>query len=499
VVSARSSALSISKNGINLNFQKQLLTDDAWKALLEFAEYKQVKVKVKALLSGDIVNPTENRPALHSALREPLNDHLSSKEINHAVHLELDKLEAFVDSLRSGSMLGSTGKAFTDIVYLGVGGSNLGPEFVLSSLKEFESVTEQTPNLHFVSCMDGIQLMRALEDLDTETTLMVVCSKSFGTKDTLLNAETMLAWFEATLASKQAALDKHCIGLSCKPERMSDFGIPTEKQLLLWDWVGGRYSLWSVVGLPIALRLGMQSFRDLLAGAHAMDRHFYAEEISQNLPVILGLLSFWNTSMLDMGRNMVLPYDARLGMLADYLAQLHMESLGKSVTTELEFVEGKTGSMLWGGIGANSQHSFYQLLHQGTEGFYTDFILFEKEPDYPNFPQSVKASLQKQFRYSHANCLAQSELMAFGQDSDDPNKCYSGNHPSVTLLLEELNPYNLGQLIALYEHRTYVNAVLLDINAFDQYGVEQGKVMAEAYSKKLSAMDDYSAVLDKNI
>lgn len=480
-----SSNYSLTINGLRYDFSKQLLTEETLQHLLAIAEQVGLKQKIANLLTGELVNLTEGRAALHTALREPQDSERTSKfastEINTLVHQELDKLENIVDALRAGAMQGATGRAFTDVVFLGVGGSNLGPQFVLNALHEFDHSEAQVPNVHLVSAMDGIQLARLLKGLNAETSLMVVCSKSFGTKDTLLNAETMLSWFAEHLASNEKALMHHALGISSNSDRMDAFGIPKDKQLALWDWVGGRFSFWSTVGLPIALRLGMENFRQLLAGAHAADQHFAEAELAENIPVIMGLLSYWNTSFLHKGRNMVLPYDARLESLPEYLAQLHMESLGKHTTLDCEIVEIKTGSKLWGGLGTNSQHSFYQLLHQGTEEFFADFLMVEKAPNYSEYTEQVKADLDKQFRYAHANCLAQSDLMAFGQENTDPNHYYPGNHPSVMLTLKELTPYSLGQLVALYEHRTYVNAVLLNINAFDQYGVELGKVMAEEY------------------
>jgi len=485
LVESQEAEYEVSTNNLNVNFSKQLLTNEAWNTLLNFAKEKQLKQKIHALLSGEIVNPTEGRAALHTALREPKDSGFSQTDKRVAVHAELKKLEEWVEKLQQGSCLGSTGKVITDVVYFGVGGSNLGPEFVIDSLAEFETQSLSVPKVHFVSCMDGIQLLRVLKQLNAEQTLMVICSKSFGTKDTLLNAQTMLQWFTKELNSDTAALESHTLGISSNPERMSGFGIPKDKQLLLWGWVGGRFSFWSTVGFPIALRLGMQNFRELLAGGHAMDQHFANTELENNIPVVLGLLSYWNSSFLKLKRNMVLPYDARLKLLAEYLAQLHMESLGKQVTLQEEFVEQSTGSMLWGGIGTNSQHSFYQLLHQGTEPFYADFVLVEKEPDYSNYSNEVKKCFSQQYQYAHANCYAQSDLMAFGQEDANPNRCYPGNHPSVMIKLKELTPFTLGQLVALYEHRTYVNAVMLDINAFDQFGVEQGKLMAEEYFHKM--------------
>ena len=475
----------VETEGMSLEFKKQFINTDVLETLFELAEVCELSQKKKALYSGAIVNPTEGRPALHTALRaSSKGSNLVPDDVYADVEAELVKLEAMTDAIVSGDMKGSTGKAFTDLVYLGVGGSNLGPEFVLSALDEFKIKNFSYFNIHFVSAMDGLQLVQVLENLDAETTLMAVCSKSFGTKDTLLNAETMLQWFVNELGSQDCGMQYHTLGISANPQRMNDFGIPEDKQLLLWDWVGGRYSLWSTIGLPIAIRLGMQGFRDLLKGAESMDTHFLEADAKDNLPTILGLLAIWNTTFLGIGTKLVLPYDSRLKMLSEYLAQLNMESLGKHTSLDLKNVAAKTGSMLWGAIGSNAQHSFYQLMHQGSEDFYCDFILCKQAPDYSHYGESTQQAFQEQYNYSHANCMAQSDLLAYGQESKDSNKRYPGNHPSVTIEIEKLTPFSLGQLIALYEHKVYVASVILNINAFDQYGVEQGKVMAEEYYQK---------------
>ena len=475
----------IHTDGLSLDFQKQLINTDALNSLFDLTEICELNQKKKDLFSGAIVNPTEARPALHTALRaSSSNSNLVPEDIFAQVSYELNKLESMVNAIVSGDMKGSTGKAFTDLVYIGVGGSNLGPEFVLSALDEFKIKNFDYFNIHFVSAMDGLQLVQVLENLNAETTLMAVCSKSFGTKDTLLNAQTMLQWFKHELGSKDCGMQYHVLGISANPQRMNDFGIPSDKQLRLWDWVGGRYSLWSTIGLPIAIRFGMQGFRELLSGAESMDKHFLEADTKDNLPTVLGLLAVWNTSFLGIGTKLVLPYDSRLKMLSEYLAQLNMESFGKHTTLDLKDVETKTGSMLWGAIGSNAQHSFYQLMHQGSEKFYCDFITCKQAPNYSHYGESTQQAFQEQYDYSHANCMAQSDLLAFGQKSDDLNKRYPGNHPSVTIEIEKLSPFSLGQLIALYEHKVFVSSVILNINAFDQYGVEQGKVMAEEYYQK---------------
>ncbi len=485
LVATNKFSTKVETGGMRLDFQKQYLNSEVLNSLFELAELNDLEQRKKDLFGGAIVNPTEGRQALHTALRASDKDsNLVPEDIFAQVTYELNKLEVMVDAIVSGDMKGSTGKAFTDLVYIGVGGSNLGPEFVLSALDEFKIKNFDYFNIHFVSAMDGLQLVEVLGDLNAETTLMAICSKSFGTKDTLLNAQTMLQWFKHELGSKDCGMQYHTLGISANPQRMDDFGIPSDKQLRLWDWVGGRYSLWSTIGLPIAIRFGMQGFRDLLEGAESMDKHFLETDAKDNLPTILGLLAVWNTSFLGIGTKLVLPYDSRLKMLSEYLAQLNMESLGKHTTLDLKDVAKKTGSMLWGAIGSNAQHSFYQLMHQGSEKFYCDFITCKQAPDYSHYGESTQQAFQEQYNYSHANCMAQSDLLAYGQESEDLNKRYPGNHPSVTIEIEKLSSFSLGQLIALYEHKVFVSSVILNINAFDQYGVEQGKVMAEEYYQK---------------
>ncbi|MBR5494174.1 MAG: glucose-6-phosphate isomerase, partial [Psychrobacter sp.] len=345
--------------------------------------------------------------------------------------------------------------------------------------------------VHFVSNMDGTQLDNLLKHLNPETTLFIISSKSFGTVDTLSNAKTALSWLLATAklraGTEDSVLRRHFIGISANGEKMSAWGIHPEHQLQLWEWVGGRFSLWSAIGLAIAIRIGIDGFKALLAGAHSMDEHFAQAHFAENLPVLLGLLAVWNSTFLHVNAHTVLPYDGRLEYLPSYLTQLEMESNGKSVTLHGERLDYDTCPILWGEIGSNAQHAFYQLLHQGTQQVSCDFIACVRRYS----DKATNASLQQQHELSLANCLAQSRVLAFGNaaiaDADiqiasdaDKYKYYRGNQPSTTLLIDELTPHSLGALIALYEHKVYVMASIWDINPFDQWGVEMGKQMAES-------------------
>ena len=374
------------------------------------------------------------------------------------------------------------------MVNIGVGGSDLGPLMATTALDEWADTAIE---VHFVSNMDGTQLDNLLKHLNPETTLFIISSKSFGTVDTLSNAKTALSWLLATAklraGTEDSVLRRHFIGISANNEKMSAWGIHPEHQLQLWEWVGGRFSLWSAIGLAIAIRIGIDGFKALLAGAHSMDEHFAQAGFVENLPVLLGLLAVWNSTFLQVNAHTVLPYDGRLEYLPSYLTQLEMESNGKSVTLHGERLDYDTCPILWGEIGSNAQHAFYQLLHQGTQQVSCDFIACVRRYS----DKATNASLQQQHELSLANCLAQSRVLAFGNaaiaDTDgqiasdaDKYKYYRGNQPSTTLLIDELTPHSLGALIALYEHKVYVMASIWDINPFDQWGVEMGKQMAES-------------------
>lgn len=480
--------------GIYMDYSKQLIDQAVLTHLLALATEKQLQDKIDALLSGQKVNHTEHRAALHTALRLPKTEKLSldGVDVVAQVHHSLDKLGKLALRIRTGVWRGYSGRAITDVVNIGVGGSDLGPLMATTALAEWANTAIC---VHFVSNMDGTQLDGLLKVLSPQTTLFIISSKSFATADTLSNAKTALAWLSDTGANQKSILRRHFIGISTRVDKMTAWGIDKDNQLTLWDWVGGRFSMWSAIGLAIAIKIGTDNFKALLAGAYAMDCHFRNTDFAHNLPVLLGLIAVWNSTFLGINAHAVLPYDGRLSYFPNYLTQLEMESNGKSVRQDGTQVDFATCPILWGDIGSNAQHAFYQLLHQGTQRVSCDFVATVRRYD------STADGFGTQHRLSLANCLAQSQVLAFGNQvaQDDPLGQflhYRGNQPSTTLLLDELSPHRLGALIALYEHKVYVMSVLWDINPFDQWGVELGKVMANQVYETM--MGDYKAVFDSS-
>lgn len=478
--------------GVMLDLSKQRWQDETLDKLLALAEEAELPSAIDALLSGQRVNTSEDRPALHTALRLPseANLEVDGEDVVAAVHASLAQMETLVSRLHAGQWRGATGKPIRHVVNLGVGGSDLGPLMVTHALADYRPDDVHPVEVHFASTMDGSQLADYLSRLNPEVTLFVLSSKSFTTIDTLSNANTAKDWLlgrltrhGATPISAELVIRQHFIGVSASPEKMTAWGIASAHQLRFWEWVGGRYSLWGTIGLPIALVIGMENFRALLAGAHAMDRHFQAAPMAENLPVLLALAGIWNVNFLDIRAHSILPYDGRLEYFAAYLEQLEMESNGKSVTRQGEAIDYSTCPVLWGQLGPNAQHAFYQLLHQGMQPVECDFIAPLKRYDDVEDPET-RRHLQTQHRLALANCFAQSRLLMLGDDAIDddgprpPHKRYRGNQPSTTVLLDKLTPHTLGALIALYEHKVFVQAVIWDINPFDQWGVELGKQIA---------------------
>ncbi|NRD70187.1 glucose-6-phosphate isomerase [Psychrobacter okhotskensis] len=486
----RATRFSRQAGALYMDYSKQCIDETVLANLLSLATSCDLSARIKALLQGAMVNTSEARAALHTALRLPETAtlQLDGQDVVADVHQSLSQVARLSERVRSGTWRGFSGKAITDVVNIGVGGSDLGPLMATAALDEWADTDIE---VHFVSNMDGTQLDNLLKHLNPETTLFIISSKSFGTIDTLSNAKTALSWLLATAklraGTEDSVLRRHFIGISANSEKMSAWGIHPEHQLQLWEWVGGRFSLWSAIGLAIAIRIGMAGFKALLAGAHSMDEHFAQADFAENLPVLLGLLAVWNSTFLQVNAHTVLPYDGRLSYLPSYLTQLEMESNGKSVTQHGDHIDYDTCPILWGEIGSNAQHAFYQLLHQGTQQVSCDFIACVRRYS----GQSQNAPLQQQHELSLANCLAQSRVLAFGnaalQESEvqvasaaEKYKYYRGNQPSTTLLIDELTPHSLGALVALYEHKVYVMASIWDINPFDQWGVEMGKQMAES-------------------
>ncbi|NAR64033.1 glucose-6-phosphate isomerase [Acinetobacter haemolyticus] len=501
---ARFSHFSVEHDQIVLDFSKHRVDQNILKALVELADAQSLGRWIKTLFSSEQINYTEQRAAMHWALRLP-RDSAFQSEITAQVHAQLDRMYALVEKIHAGQYRGATGEVIQDVVNIGVGGSDLGPLMVTHALSDFKVSTAKPLAVHFVSTMDGSQLSDLLHQLRPETTLFIISSKSFGTIDTLSNAQTVRQWLEKALGSNDKILKNHFIGVSTKPEKMTEWGIAADKQLQLWDWVGGRYSLWSCIGLPIALTIGVEGFKQLLAGAYAIDQHFQTASFEQNIPVLMGLLGAWNNNFLDIQTHAVLPYDGRLKYFAAYLQQLEMESNGKSIQRNGDKVDTATCPIVWGEVGPNAQHAFYQLLHQGTHKVSCDFIAPVKRYNSNQFTYAENAdALIEQHHLALSNCLAQSRLLAFGNQALSQHeikgleayKEYEGNQPSSTILLKELNPYSLGMLIAMYEHKVFVQSVLWNINPFDQWGVEKGKEIANQLLPILNHEIDDISIFD---
>ncbi len=467
------------------DYSKQRVNAAVMQALYQYAEDCQMSDWIQRLFSEETINYTEQRAAMHWALRQPKTD--THSQVNQQVHEQLERMYRLVEKLHAGQFRGCTGEVIQNVVNIGVGGSDLGPLMVTHALSDFKVETVKPLNVHFVSTIDGSQLSALLHQLRPETTLFIISSKSFGTIDTLSNAQTVRQWLEKSLGDSACVLKNHFIGVSTRPDKMTEWGISPEHQLLLWDWVGGRFSLWSCIGLPIALTIGVQGFQQLLAGAHAIDEHFQHAPMAENIPMLMGLLGIWNNNFLNIQTHAVLPYDGRLKYFAAYLQQLEMESNGKSIQRDESPVTQDTCPIVWGEVGPNAQHAFYQLLHQGTHAVDSEFIAPVQRYVANQFTYAENAdALIEQHHLALSNCLAQSRLLAFGNKALNPQeiadlpvyKQYAGNQPSTTILMQELNPYSLGMLIACYEHKVFVQSVIWNINPFDQWGVEKGKEIA---------------------
>lgn len=464
---------SLDTAGVLLDYSKNLVDAETLTLLCALADKAGLKQAIAAMFAGEAVNKTEQRPALHVALRAPAQ----SSDHEKAVHQALDQMQHFVDQLTSWHWQGYKGDPITDVVNIGIGGSDLGPAMVYAALSDFHLDGIRS---HFVSNVDPVHLEQTLEHLAPESTLFVIASKSFSTLETSLNAQAAKNWFlEGNGSEKDLA--KHFVAVSANKDKAVEFGIAQENIFPMWDWVGGRYSLWSAIGLPVALGIGMENFRKLLEGAHAMDTHFRTADLANNLPALLGLLDTWYNCFFSSGSKAVLPYSQQLHLLPAWMQQLSMESLGKSVAVDGLKLE-RTGQVIWGSAGTNGQHSFHQLLHQGTHLIPADFIAVA----------STDSTNREQHEQLLANCFAQSRVLMTGHADDDPHKNVSGNKPSNTLVLDALTPENLGALLAAYEHSVFVQSVVLGINAFDQFGVEAGKVSGKDIYAALSAKGEAS-------
>ncbi|WP_067500870.1 glucose-6-phosphate isomerase [Actinoplanes sp. TFC3] len=469
-----------------VDYSKNLVTDEVISALLALAEKAQLRERTAAMFAGEHINVTEDRAVLHTALRLPRDASLNvdGQDVVAEVHEVLDRMGAFSDKVRSGEWKGATGERIKTVVNIGIGGSDLGPVMAYEALKVYAQ-----PGLEcrFVSNIDPTDLYAKTHDLDPASTLFVIVSKTFGTQETLTNATEARNWLLAGLGGDQSAVAKHFVAVSTNAQRVSDFGIDTANMFGFWDWVGGRYSLPSAVGLSVMIAIGKEQFGDMLAGYHAVDQHFLTTPLEQNVPALLGLLNVWYDTFLGAQSHAVLPYSQYLHRFAAYLQQLTMESNGKHVRLDGSAVEFQTGEVFWGEPGTNGQHAFYQLIHQGTKLIPADFIGF-------SVPNHDTGEMHDLFM---SNFFAQTGALAFGRTAEQieaegvaadivAHKVMPGNHPTTTILAEKLTPSVLGQLIALYEHITFTQGTIWQINSFDQWGVELGKVMANQLAPLLT-------------
>ncbi len=461
----RALAFSVEAEGLWLDLSRQRLDLRALKLLLRLAEQTRLPDWTERMFRGDRINNTEDRAALHIALRRPADQplNLDGEDIMVRVEAERAKMRALADALHGRSLLGYTGRPVTDIVNIGIGGSDLGADMAVEALDAY-----RMPGLgvRFVSNIDGVQAARAMRAVDPETTLFVVCSKTFTTLETLTNAQAIREWLMQKGGA--AAVAAQFVAVSTNHAAMDAFGIAPDRRLELWDWVGGRYSLCSAVGLVLAMAIGWRHFAAFLAGAHRLDEHFRTAPFERNLPVLLALAGVWNRNFLGAGSHAVLPYDQHLHRLPAYLQQLEMESNGKSVRRGGEPVECATAPIIWGEPGSNAQHSFYQLLHQGTDPVSVDFLL----------PTESRVGCREQQHLAGLNCLAQAWALAAGNPAGEdagPHRHYPANRPNSLILFPRLDPATLGKLIALYEHKVFAQGVIWDVNSFDQWGVELGK------------------------
>ncbi|HKG08410.1 MAG TPA: glucose-6-phosphate isomerase [Pedobacter sp.] len=489
---ARFEKFSLIFEDILVDYSKNRIDDTTIALLIQLARECKLDEAIKAMFAGDKINQTEGRQVLHIALREPANGEIlvEGKNVVPDVHQVLEKMEKFSNAIISGEWKGYTGKAITDVVNIGIGGSDLGPVMVTEALKAYKNHL----NLHFVSNIDGTHMAETLKDIDPETTLFLIASKTFTTQETMTNANTAREWFLKAGAGKED-IAKHFAALSTNAKDVSAFGIDTENMFEFWDWVGGRYSLWSAIGLPIALSIGFDNFRELLAGAHAADQHFETAEFEINVPVILGLIGIWYINFFDAETQAILPYDQYMHRFAAYFQQGDMESNGKHVDRNGKEVNYETGPIIWGEPGTNGQHAFYQLIHQGTRLIPCDFIA----------PAQSLNPIGEHHPILLSNFFAQTEALMNGKTKDQvvtelkkdgksdaeieqlaPFKTFEGNRPTNSILIKKVTPFSLGNLVAFYEHKIFVQGIIWNIFSFDQWGVELGKQLAKSILPELS-------------
>ena len=485
--SKRGERLTVEAAGLFFDYSKNRITNETLKLLLSLAEESGLRSQIKAMFSGDKINITENRAVLHVALRAPKDAVIlvDGTNVVPEVHAVLDKMAAFSKRVRSGAWKGFTGKRIKNVVNIGIGGSDLGPVMAYEALKHY---SDRSLTFRFVSNVDGIDFVEATHDLNPAETLFIISSKTFTTLETMTNAQSARDWLLHGLGGNPKAVAKHFVAVSTNSEKVSAFGIDTANMFGFWDWVGGRYSMDSAIGLSTMLAVGPENFRAMLAGFHEMDEHFRKAPFAKNLPVLLAMLSLWNTDFLGAETVAVLPYEQYLKRFPAYLQQLTMESNGKHVTLAGKTVNYQTGPIYWGEPGTNGQHSFYQLIHQGTRLIPCDFIAFG---------QSL-TPLGRHHDILLANVFAQAEALAFGKTAEQvkaegtpdwlvPHRVFEGNRPSNVILADRLTPSMLGKLVALYEHSVFTQGVIWNIDSFDQWGVELGKVLAQRIVPELES------------
>ena len=486
----RGERLTVEAVGLFLDYSKNRITDETVKLLIRLAEESQLRERIDAMFRGDKINLTEKRAVLHTALRAPRDATIvvDGENVVPKVHAVLDRMANFADRLRSGEWKGHTGKRIRNVVNVGIGGSDLGPVMAYEALKHY---SDRAMIFRFVSNVDGTDFAEAVQDLDPTETLFVISSKTFTTLETMTNAQTARAWSLAGLAGDEQSVAKHFVAVSTNTSEVAKFGIDTANMFEFWDWVGGRYSMDSAIGLSTMVAVGPENFRALLHGFHQMDEHFRTTPFERNLPVLMGLLALWYNDFFGAQTVAVLPYEQYLKRFPAYLQQLTMESNGKHVTLDGKTVRHQTGPIYWGEPGTNGQHSFYQLIHQGTRLIPSDFIAFSKALN----------PLGRHHDMLIANVCAQTEALAFGKTAEQveaegtpkwlvPHRVFEGNRPSNTLLAERLTPETLGKLVALYEHAVFTQGVIWNIDSFDQWGVELGKVLAQRIIPELEGKEE---------
>ncbi|ARX82682.1 MULTISPECIES: glucose-6-phosphate isomerase [Streptomyces] len=490
---ARGTGYTLRVGDLHIDYSKHLVTDETLALLRDLAVATDVFGLRDAMFRGERINTTEDRAVLHTALRAAPDavvevDGDDAGNVVPGVHAVLDKMSAFADKIRSGEWTGHTGKRIKNVVNVGIGGSDLGPAMAYEALRSF---TDRDLTVRFVSNVDGADLHEAIRDLDAAETLFVIASKTFTTIETITNATSARNWLLTQLQADESAVAKHFVALSTNTEKVADFGIDTANMFEFWDWVGGRYSYDSAIGLALMIAIGPDRFREMLDGFRLVDEHFRTAPAEENAPLLLGLLGVWYGNFHDAQSHAVLPYSHYLSKFTAYLQQLDMESNGKSVDRDGERVQWQTGPVVWGTPGTNGQHAYYQLIHQGTKLIPADFIGFAKPVD------DLRPGLVAQHDLLMANFFAQTQALAFGKTPDEvraegvpdelvPHKTFQGNHPTTTILATELTPSVLGQLIALYEHKVFVQGAVWNIDSFDQWGVELGKVLAKRVEPALT-------------